>query len=39
MIGAMIQAKGEEYVKQLKTLDIKMHMISGGAMHELYGGR
>jgi iron(III) transport system substrate-binding protein len=35
MVGAMIHAKGEEYIKQLKTLDIKMHMISGGAMHEL----
>ncbi len=35
MVGAMLRAKGEEYVKQLKALDIKMHMISGGAMHEL----
>jgi iron(III) transport system substrate-binding protein len=35
MVGAMIKAKGEEYVKQLKVLDITMHMISGGAMHEL----
>jgi iron(III) transport system substrate-binding protein len=34
-LGAMIKAKGEEYVKQLRSLDIKMHMISGGAMHEL----
>jgi iron(III) transport system substrate-binding protein len=34
-IGAMIQAKGEEFVKQLRTLEIQMHMISGGAMHEL----
>jgi iron(III) transport system substrate-binding protein len=34
-IGAMIKAKGEEFVKQLRGLDIKMHMISGGAMHEL----
>jgi len=34
-IGAMIRAKGEEFVKQLKALDVKMHMISGGAMHEL----
>ena len=32
-IGAMIKAKGEEYVKQLRALDIKMHMISGGAKH------
>jgi iron(III) transport system substrate-binding protein len=35
MIGAMLQAKGEEYVKQLKAMDVKMHMISGGALHEL----
>jgi iron(III) transport system substrate-binding protein len=34
-IGALIRAKGEEFVKQLKALDIKMHMISGGAIHEL----
>lgn len=34
-IGAMIAAKGEEYVKNLRSLDIKAHMISGGAMHEL----
>jgi iron(III) transport system substrate-binding protein len=34
-IGAVIKAKGEEFVKQLRGLDIKMHMISGGAMHEL----
>jgi iron(III) transport system substrate-binding protein len=34
-LGAMIKAKGEEYVKQLRALDITMHMISGGAMHEL----
>lgn len=35
MVGAMIRAKGEEYVKQLKGLEMRMHMISGGAMHEL----
>ena len=35
MIGAMLRAKGEEYVKQLKALEIRMHMISGGALHEL----
>jgi len=35
MVGAMIKAKGEEYVKQLNGLEITMHMISGGAMHEL----
>jgi iron(III) transport system substrate-binding protein len=34
-LGAMIKAKGEEFVKQLKGLDMTMHMISGGAMHEL----
>lgn len=34
-LGAIIKAKGEEFLKQLKALDIKMHMISGGAMHEL----
>lgn len=34
-LGAMIKAKGEEVVKQLRALDVKMHMISGGAMHEL----
>ncbi len=34
-IGAMIAAKGEEYVKQLRYLEIRAHMISGGAMHEL----
>lgn len=34
-IGAMIAAKGEEYVKNLRSLDIRAHMISGGAMHEL----
>lgn len=34
-VGAMIAAKGEEFVKQLRNMDVKMHMISGGAMHEL----
>lgn len=34
-IGAIIQAKGEEFVNQLRPLEIQMHMISGGAMHEL----
>ncbi|HSQ18937.1 MAG TPA: extracellular solute-binding protein [Blastocatellia bacterium] len=34
-VGALIKVKGEEFVKQLKPLDIKMHMISGGALHEL----
>ncbi len=34
-LGAMIKAKGEEILKPLRALDLKMHMISGGAMHEL----
>jgi iron(III) transport system substrate-binding protein len=34
-LGAVIQAKGEEFLKQLRALDMKMHMISGGAIHEL----
>jgi iron(III) transport system substrate-binding protein len=34
-IGAVIKAKGEEFVKQFRALDMKMHMISGGAVHEL----
>ncbi len=34
-IGAVIRAKGEEFLKQLKALEMKMHMISGGAIHEL----
>jgi len=34
-LGAIIKVKGEEFVKRLKALEIKMHMISGGAMHEL----
>lgn len=35
VLGAMVRAKGEEFVKQLKRQDIKMHMISGGALQEL----
>lgn len=35
MVGAMVRVKGEEYVKQLKSLDLKLHMISGGALQEL----
>jgi iron(III) transport system substrate-binding protein len=34
-LGAVIRAKGEEFLKQLRALDMKMHMISGGAIHEL----
>ena len=35
MLGAMLRAKGEEYLKKLRSLDMRMHMISGGALHEL----
>lgn len=34
-IGAVLRAKGEEFVKQLRIVEMKMHMISGGAIHEL----
>jgi iron(III) transport system substrate-binding protein len=34
-IGAVLKAKGEEFVKQMAALNLKMHMISGGAIHEL----
>lgn len=34
-LGAVIRAKGEEFAKQLKLIEMKMHMISGGAIHEL----
>lgn len=34
-LGAVIRAKGEEFAKQLKFIEMKMHMISGGALHEL----
>jgi iron(III) transport system substrate-binding protein len=34
-IGAVIQAKGEEFARGLKSIEMKMHMISGGAIHEL----
>ncbi|MBM4299292.1 MAG: extracellular solute-binding protein, partial [Deltaproteobacteria bacterium] len=34
-IGAVIRAKGEEFAKQLKAVEMQMHMISGGAIHEL----
>jgi iron(III) transport system substrate-binding protein len=34
-LGAVIRAKGEEFLKQLRALNMKMHMISGGAIHEL----
>jgi len=34
-LGAVIRAKGEEFAKQLKLIEMKMHMISGGAVHEL----
>jgi len=35
MIGAMMRVKGEEFVKRLRSLEIKMHMVSGGALQEL----
>jgi iron(III) transport system substrate-binding protein len=34
-IGAVIRSKGEEFAKQLKAVEMQMHMISGGAIHEL----
>src|SRR5262245_979490 len=34
-IGGVLRAKGEEFVKQLRVVEMKMHMISGGAIHEL----
>jgi iron(III) transport system substrate-binding protein len=34
-LGALIKAKGEEFVRRLRVLEMKMHMISGGAIHEL----
>jgi iron(III) transport system substrate-binding protein len=34
-VGALINARGEEFVKRLRVVEMKMHMISGGAMHEL----
>jgi iron(III) transport system substrate-binding protein len=34
-LGAVIRAKGEEFVGQLRLMEMKMHMISGGAIHEL----
>ncbi|HWP60754.1 MAG TPA: extracellular solute-binding protein [Candidatus Acidoferrales bacterium] len=35
IIGAMVKAKGEEFVRKLKEQGIKLHMISGGALNEL----
>lgn len=35
VIGAMLKAKGEEFVRKLKDHDAKLHMISGGALNEL----
>lgn len=35
MVGAMLKTKGEEFVRKLKEQAIKLHMISGGALHEL----
>jgi iron(III) transport system substrate-binding protein len=35
MIGAILQLKGEEFVKQLRNQEMKLYMVSGGALHEL----
>ena len=35
MIGAMLKTRGEGFVRKLKEQGIKLHMISGGALHEL----
>ncbi len=34
-IGAVLKAKGEEFAKRMAGLHLKMHLISGGAIHEL----
>jgi iron(III) transport system substrate-binding protein len=34
-IGAVIKAKGDEFAKRMAGLHLKMHLISGGAIHEL----
>jgi iron(III) transport system substrate-binding protein len=34
-LGAVIRAKGEEFARQLRLIEMTMHMISGGAIHEL----
>ncbi|MBI2361506.1 MAG: extracellular solute-binding protein [Deltaproteobacteria bacterium] len=35
IVGAMLKARGEEYIRKLKGHDAKLHMISGGALNEL----
>jgi len=35
MIGAMLQSKGEEFVRKLKDQEIRLYPVSGGAMNEL----
>ncbi|MBI4528824.1 MAG: extracellular solute-binding protein [Deltaproteobacteria bacterium] len=35
IIGAMIRLKGEEFVRQLKNQEMRLYMVSGGALHEL----
>lgn len=35
MIGAMLRVKGEEFVRQLKNQEVRIYMVSGGALHEL----
>ena len=38
MVGAMIKVKGEEFVRKLSAQNLKMHMVSGGALQELMAG-
>lgn len=38
IIGAMLKAKGEEYVRKLRQQDIRLYMVSGGALNELVVG-
>ncbi|MFQ5852281.1 MAG: ABC transporter substrate-binding protein, partial [Candidatus Binatia bacterium] len=35
VVGAMLKTKGAEFVRKLKNQGIKLHMISGGALHGL----
>lgn len=35
MIGAMVKAKGEAFVKKLKEQNIRLHMIAGSALTQL----
>ena len=38
IVGAMIKAKGEEFVKRLREQEIRLYMVSGGALNELVVG-